>query len=88
MNNLNFTSDDFRFCSLNKVVFSLFLTDFYQQLCVPLALLTSLPFFRHMSNFGAMSLSEKVNEAVPSLSLSCSGNAWMRTLLQMNIALS
>ena len=38
---------------------------------VPFAPPSSLPFFHHLSNFGAVKLLEKVNEVVPSLCLSC-----------------
>ena len=43
--------------------------------------------FHHLANFGVVNHLEKVNEVAPSLCLSCSGHAWMRILLQMNIAL-
>ena len=73
--------------SLYKVICLLFLTDFYQQILLCLQHVRHRYFFRYLSNFFAVNLSEKVNEVVPSLCLSCLGHAWMRMLLQMNIGL-
>ena len=63
----------------------LLLTDFYQTVFV-YAFLSSLP-LPSPFNFSSENLPEKVNEIVPSLLLSCSGHAWMRMLLHMNIGL-
>ena len=41
----------------------------------------------HLSSFGAVNPSEKVNEVVLSLCLSCSGHAWVRMLLHMILGL-
>ena len=43
--------------------------------------------FHHLPKFGVVHLSEKVNEVVPSLSLSCSGHALKRMNINMNSGL-
>ena len=67
--------DNFFSESLYKVVCSLFLTDIHQKVLVCLLHLRHFDLFRDLPNFGAVNLSEKVNELAPSLCHSCLAHA-------------